>query len=157
MALGALLGAGIGGLLGEIMSVFTGGSFWEGLENGAFSGAISGIITGGMGFALSAGGTIALSFGQTILIGGVSGAGSSLISDLGDIFFKGDNISFGEVMFNMSIAGTLGMLFAGVGYGISKGFSALKVKFGGKVTPLENGPYIKKWKTKWKARSNRKS
>lgn len=146
MALGALFGAGIGGTVGGIMSVISGGSFFEGFENGAFSGAIAGIISGGMGFALSAGGTVALSLGQVLTIGGVSGMGSSLISDLGDIFINGDDISMGQVLLSMTISGILGVAFAGIGYGISKGISALKVKFGGKVTPLENGPYIKNGK-----------
>lgn len=44
MALGALFGTGIGGLFGGIISAVTGGSFWDGFENGAFSGAIAGII-----------------------------------------------------------------------------------------------------------------
>ncbi len=146
MALGALFGAGIGGLSGGIISAATGGSFWEGFESGAFSGAIAGIISGGMGFGLSAGGKAALGLGKTMLIGAASGAGSSLISDLGDIFFKGEDISFGEVLFNTAFSGALGAAFAGVGYGFSKGFTALKTKLGGKVTPLKNGPYIKNGK-----------
>lgn len=35
-----------GALIGGVISVLTGGSFWEGLENGAFDGAISGLISG---------------------------------------------------------------------------------------------------------------
>lgn len=146
MALGALIGAGVGGTVGGIMSVMSGGSFFEGFENGAFSGAIAGIITGGMGFAMSSGGTAALSLGQLLVIGGVSSAGSSLVSDMGDILIRGDDISFVEVFLNMTISGLMGMAFAGIGYGISKGISALKVKFNSKVTPLENGPYIKNGK-----------
>jgi hypothetical protein len=142
-AKGALLGAAIGGIAGGAISAISGGSFWEGFENGAFSGAIAGLISGGMGFALSAGGTVALSLGQTMLIGGVSGAGTSLISDVGDILIKGKDISFGQVLLNMGFSAALGAAFAGISYGISKGFQALKVKFGGKVTPIENGPYIK--------------
>ena len=38
MALGALFGTGIVGLFGGIISAVTGGSFWDGFENGAFSG-----------------------------------------------------------------------------------------------------------------------
>lgn len=146
MALGALIGTGIGGTVGGIVSVISGGSFFEGFENGAFSGAIAGIISGGMGFAMSSGGTAALNLGQILMIGGVSGSGTSLVSDIGDILIKGDDISFAEVLFNMTISGLMGMVFAGIGYGISKGISALKVKLNSKVTPLENGPYIKNGK-----------
>ena len=132
MALGALWGAGIGGIVGGILSAITGGSFWEGFENGAFSGAIAGIISGGMGFAMSTGGTVALGLGKTVLIGAVSGMGSSLIGDLGDKFIKGTDISWGQMFVNMAVSGTLGAAFAGIGYGLSKGFTALKIKFSGK-------------------------
>ncbi|MBQ3138778.1 MAG: hypothetical protein IJB68_04605, partial [Ruminococcus sp.] len=47
-ALGALIGAGSGGLIGGISSVMAGGSFLEGFEEGAFSGAITGAIMGGL-------------------------------------------------------------------------------------------------------------
>ena len=146
MALGALFGTGIGGLSGGIISAATGGSFWEGFENGAFSGAIAGIISGGMGFGLSAGGKAALGLGKTMLIGAASGLGSSLIGDLGDILIKGEDISLGEVFFNAAFSGAFGAAFSGIGYGFSKGFTVLKTRFGGKVTPLENGPYIKNGK-----------
>lgn len=43
-ALGALSGALMGGLFGGISSVLSGGSFWQGFEDGAFAGAISGGI-----------------------------------------------------------------------------------------------------------------
>jgi hypothetical protein len=125
MALGALFGTVIGGTIGGVLSVRQGGSFFEGVENGAFNGAIAGIITGGMGFAMSAGGTVALSLKQTLLIGGVSGAGTSLISDLGDKFIKGDNISWGQIGLNLLVSGTVGVAFAGIGYGISKSLGAL--------------------------------
>ena len=142
MALGALTGSGVGGVLGGIMSVWSGGSFFEGFESGAFSGAIAGIISGGMGFSMSIGGKIALSFKQTLEIGGISGLGTSLISDLGDVFIAGEKISLGEILSNMTISGLMGAVFAGIGYGISKGIAALKLRFGG-GTPIENGPYIK--------------
>lgn len=130
MALGAILGAGIGGTIGGVLSVLQGGSFFEGFENGAFSGAIAGIISGGMGLAMIGGAAgVTLTLGQTLLIGGVSGMGSSLISDLGDRFIKSKNISFGQVLLNMGISGALGVAFAGIGYGFSKSFSALKLKF----------------------------
>ena len=125
MALGALFGTGIGGLSGGIISAATGGSFWEGFENGAFSGAIAGTISGGMGFGLSAGGKAALGLGKTMLIGAASGLGSSLISDLGDILIKGEDISLGEVFFNAAFSGAFGAAFAGASYGFSKAFGSL--------------------------------
>ena len=121
MALGALFGTGIVGLFGGIISAVTGGSFWDGFENGAFSGAIAGIISGEMGFGLSAGGKAALGLGKTMLIGAASGLGSSLISDLGDILIKGEDISLGEVFFNAAFSGA----FAGASYGFSKAFGSL--------------------------------
>jgi len=96
MALGALFGTGIGGFFG-------------------------GIISGGMGFGLSAGGKAALGLGKTMLIGAASGLGSSLISDLGDILIKGEDISLGEVFFNAAFSSA----FAGASYGFSKAFGSL--------------------------------
>lgn len=131
---GLLIGAAVGGSVGGVMSAISGGSFFEGFENGAFSGAIAGMISGGMGFAMSSGGTLALGLGKTMMIGGVSGVGTSFVSDLGDILIKGTDTSFGQVLLNMGISGTLGAAFAGIGYGLAKGFSALKVKFFNKGT-----------------------
>lgn len=48
---GAISGAVIGGVAGGLTSLASGGSFWEGVEDGAFSGAISGAIFGGIGGA----------------------------------------------------------------------------------------------------------
>ncbi len=54
-AWGAIAGAVIGGISGGMQSVASGGSFWEGCENGAFSGALGGAAAGaafaGIGFA----------------------------------------------------------------------------------------------------------
>ena len=116
---------------------------WEGVENGAFSGAISGIITAGMGFGLSHAGKAALGFAKTVLIGGTSGAGTSIISDLGDILFANKDISLLQLLKNAAISGLTSAALSALGYGISKGISALKSYFRSKVTPLENGPYIK--------------
>lgn len=74
-----------------------------------------------MGFGLSAGGKAALGLGKTMLIGAASGLGSSLISDLGDILIKGEDISLGEVFFNAAFSGA----FAGASYGFSKAFGSL--------------------------------
>lgn len=125
MAVGALFGSGLGGILGGTISAVTGGSFWEGFEDGAFSGAISGLISGGMGFVLSSGGTIALSLGKELFIGGAAGVVTSLAGDLGDAFIKGADISAGQILGNMVVSGILGTVFAGIGYGISKAFSTL--------------------------------
>ena len=143
MAKGALVGAAIGAASGGILNLLTGKSFWEGVENGAFSGAISGIITAGMGFGLSHAGKVALGFAKTVLIGGASGAGTSIMSDLGDILFAGKDISFLQFLKNAAISGLTSAALSALGYGISKGISALKSYFRSKVTPLENGPYIK--------------
>jgi hypothetical protein len=135
IAKGILIGAAVGGAVGGTISHLQGGSFWEGFENGAFSGAIAGAISGGMGFIMSSGGPVALTLGQTLLIGGVSGMGTSLIGELGDKFIKGADISWGQMFVNMAISGTLGAAFAGIGYGILKGFAALKMK----VSNLSSG------------------
>ena len=55
---GAISGAVIGGVAGGITSLAAGGSFWEGVEEGAFSGAITGAIFGGIGGAGSILGTV---------------------------------------------------------------------------------------------------
>ena len=78
-----------------------------------------------MGFGLSAGGKAALGLGKTMLIGAASGLGSSLISDLGDILIKGEDISLGEVFFNAAFSGAFGAAFAGASYGFSKAFGSL--------------------------------
>ena len=63
-----------------------------------------------MGFGLSAGGKAALGLGKTMLIDAASGLGSSLISDLGDILIKGEDISLGEVFFNAAFSGAMAFL-----------------------------------------------
>ena len=82
-----------------------------------------------MGFGLSAGGKAALGLGKTMLIGAASGLGSSLISDLGDILIKGEDISLGEVFFNAAFSGAFGAAFAGASYGFSKACGSLLKKF----------------------------
>lgn len=131
-AKGAIFGAVTGGLMGGLTSLAFGGSFLEGLENGAFMGAISGIIAGGMTFGFTKGVEgVTLTLGQCIAVGTGGGAGSQFLSDIGDIFIKKEKISFGEVIFNTAIAGGIGGIFGAVGYGASKGWSALKLKTGG--------------------------
>ena len=134
MAIGALVGAGIGGIGGGIICALTGGSFWEGFENGAFGGAIAGIISGGMAFGLTGGvADVALTLSQTLQIGAVSGAGSSLIGDLGDKLIKGDDISWTQIILNTAFGAAFGAAFSGAFYGLAKGFTALKVKFSGNI------------------------
>lgn len=131
-AKGVIFGAVTGGLMGGLTSLALGGSFLEGLENGAFMGAISGIIAGGMTFGFTKGVEgVRLTLGQCIAVGTGGGAGSQFLSDIGDIFIKKEKISFGEVIFNTAIAGGIGGIFGAVGYGASKGWSALKLKIGG--------------------------
>lgn len=125
MALGTLLGAVIGGTIGGIASVISGGSFFEGFEDGAFYGAVSGTISGCMGFLMSLGGTVALTLGQSLAIGGVTGMGSSLISDFGDKFIKGEKFSWGDIAINALLNGAICTVFSGASYGISKGISYL--------------------------------
>jgi len=45
------MGAVTGGLMGGLSSLAAGGSFWEGFENGAFTGAVTGLFFGGLGGA----------------------------------------------------------------------------------------------------------
>lgn len=73
-----------------------------------------------MGFGLSAGGKAALGLGKTMLIGTVSGSGSSLISDLGDIFIKGENTSVGQILFKTAFSGIFGAAFQELANGFSK-------------------------------------
>ena len=124
VAKGLIIGAAIGGLSGGLISALTGGSFWEGFEDGAFGGAISGAITGGMGQWLSAGGK-ALSLGKVMFIGATAETGASLLGDIGDIAIKGENISFGEVMFNAGFSALLGGVFSAAGYGLAERFPVL--------------------------------
>ena len=110
---GALIGAALGGIIGGVASALTGGSIFEGIRDGAFTGAIAGIIAGGMAFTMAAG------LGTALTIGAVSGAGSSLVSDLGDIFITGADITPGQVLSNMLISGAFGTVFGGAGRGLS--------------------------------------
>lgn len=146
VAKGTLIGTTIGGLVGGAVSAATGGSFWEGLENGAFSGAISGAISGGMGSWLSGGGHVALSLGKTMIIGAVADTVASLLSDLGDIIIKGENISFGEILFNASFSFVLGGVFSGVGYGFAE-------KFPIKISGINKGNGS--WAHVWASQSTR--
>lgn len=129
MAKGAIFGALLGGAVGGTLSLLMGNSFLDGLESGAFGGAVGGILAGGMAFAFTGGmAGVSLTFGQTLLIGAGSSAGSSLISDLGDRFIKGADISLGQMAINMIFSAFIGAAFSGVFYGISKGWNALKLR-----------------------------
>lgn len=122
---GILFGAISGGLIGGILSFATGGTFLDGFEDGAFSGAIAGGISGGMGFAMSGAGKHALTLLQTLEIGWVSGAVVSFIGDIGDKYIKGDDISLIDICANAFVSGIISTVFAGAGYGISKGLNYL--------------------------------
>lgn len=78
----------------------------------------------------------------------MSGSGSSLISDLGDILIKGEGISFGEVLFNTTFSGVFGAAFAGIGYGVSKDYTALKTIINSKNNPLNIKPKVSNPKLK---------
>jgi len=45
--------------------------------------------------------------------------------------FSGEDISFGQVLFNMTVSGLMGAAFAGLGYGLSRGYQALKLRLNG--------------------------
>ena len=139
IATNVISGAVIGGAIGGIISTITGGSFWKGFKEGAFFGAIGGGIFGGMGFAFTGAIKGVMTLGQTLLTGGVSGVGSILLGDLGDIGIKGEAMSLKEIVTDVIVAGVTGVAFAGIGYGLSKAFSALKVKMFNKGGAQKNG------------------
>ncbi|MDR2492187.1 MAG: hypothetical protein LBD25_01815 [Coriobacteriales bacterium] len=105
MAWGALLGAGIGGLSGGILSAINGGSFFEGFVNGAFTGAIGGALGGGITSGLTA-----LVGPATTLLGSIAqGAGIGAIS--GSL----SNMAVTAVSFfidNGTLDGSLGIIFS---------------------------------------------
>ena len=145
MAIEALIGAALGGVIGGIFSVITGGSFWEGFKEGAFYGATGGAIGGAMSFVFTGvvwGGVLTLK--QLLLIGGVSAIGSVWVGDLGDIVLKGVKMSLKEIVIDVVVAGVTGVVFAGIAYGLSKAFKALKLKMinkggsGSKVKVISN-------------------
>ena len=148
MAIEALIGAAVGGVIGGIISAITGGSFWEGFKNGAFYGAIGGAIGGAMSFVFT--GVVwgaVLTLKQLLLIGGVSAMGSVWVGDLGDIVFKGVKMSLKEILTDVVVAGGTGVVFAGIAYGLSKAFAALKLKIinkDGSNSVLENVNYAQK-------------
>jgi hypothetical protein len=120
-----LVGVALGGALGGIISAITGGSFWEGFNEGAFYGAIG----FGMSFVFTgAVRPVEMTLKQMLLIGGISGIGSILLGDLGDIVIKGVKMSLKEIVIDVVVAGVTGVVFAGIAYGLSKAFKALKLK-----------------------------
>ena len=136
-----------GGVIGGIISAITGGSFWEGFEEGAFFGAIAGGIAGGMGFAFTGVINGVMKLGQMLLTGGVSGIGSILLGDLGDIVIKGEVMSLKKIVIDVVVAGVTGVVFAGIAYGLSKAFAALKLKMinkGGTSSVLDDANYAQK-------------
>ena len=123
-------------------------SLREGFEDGAFYGATAGAIGGGMNFVFTgAMEGVVMTLKQTLLTGGVSGVGSILIGDLGDIVFMGEAMSWKKIVTDVIVAGGLGVAFAGIGYGLSKAFSALKLKMinkGGNSSVLDDANYAQK-------------
>ena len=65
-----------------------------------------------------------------------------MFSDLGDMFIKDEKISFGQLFLNAGISGALGAALSGVFFVLSKGFTALKLKFSGNANrgPAEFAP-----------------
>lgn len=113
-AKGIIIGAVVGGLSGGLFSLITGGSFWTGFEEGAFSGAVSGAFTGGLSTALTSGGTAALSLGKTMHIGDLGDSFASVLTDIGDMAIKHENISVAEFTFHTFMSFGLGALSSGV-------------------------------------------
>ncbi len=115
LAAGVLIGAVIGGTIGGVIGAISPNStFLEGLENGAFGGAVGGLITGGLGGVVSSFTGAELTLAQSMLVGGGGDAITSIITDLGDIAFKGDNISFSTIVCNALFSFGTGALFSGL-------------------------------------------
>ena len=140
MAKGVLIGVGLEGAIRGIISTITGGPFWEGYFYGAFYGAIGGLIGGGMGFIFTGALKGLMTLGQILLTGGVSGIGSILLGDLGDIVIKGEEMSLKKIVIDVVVAGVTGVAFAGIAYGLSKAFAALKLKMFSKGGSVPKSP-----------------
>ena len=129
LAKGVLIGAVVGGLMGGIVGALSPNStFLEGLESGAFGGAVGGLITGGLGSAMMAvSGTTTLTMAQSMLAGGLGDGITSIFSDLGDRFIKGDDISAGEFIFDALFSFGTGALFSGLGQRLGDVIPPLKI------------------------------
>lgn len=129
LAKGVLIGTVVGGIMGGIVgAVSPNSTFWEGLENGAFGGALGGLITGGLGSAVSAiSGVAELSLVQTMLVSGAGDTITSILTNLGDQFIKGDNISIGQYISDALFSFGTGVLFAGLGDYLGKHIPPLKI------------------------------
>lgn len=145
LAKGALIGTAVGGLSGGVINSLTGGSFWEGFEDGAFNGAVTGLLSGGIGYGLSGGGQITLTLGKTVLNGVISNGTASLLSNLGDILIAGDDISFGEVVSDFLISSFIAGGFAAGGFYLNKMFSGMPSLTQGRTTGRGSWSHI--WKT----------
>ena len=144
LAKGALVGTVVGGLSGGAISTLLGGNFWEGVEDGAFYGAVSGLLSAGIGFGLS-GGKGVLSLGKTVLTGVASNSGTSLLGNLGDIVIAGKDISAGEVWSDLLISGTIGGGFSAFGYWVNTQFGNIPSLTRGITTG--NGSWRHVWNT----------
>lgn len=111
----------LGGVIGGSLRALTGGSFWEGFEDGAFGGILGALLFGGI-----AGGNTALTFVQLMKAAGMVGGSVSLIGDIGDVLIKGEDISLGQMIQHAVVSAAFSMAFAAVFYGIGKAISALR-------------------------------
>jgi len=109
---GILVGALLGGALGGIFSALCGEGFWSGFWEGAFLGAISGAIMGGFGAAFE------LTKWAITLLGGGADAFASILNDIFDNIFKGENNSLLEIIANAGISFSLGFAFSWVNIGL---------------------------------------
>jgi len=139
-AKGVLIGAVVGGIVGGVVSKSTGKTFFEGFESGAFGGAISGLFSAGLGSWIGGGVGVQLSVGKAMLVSALSEMGTSLISDIGDIIIKGDNISFTSVVLNAGFSFTLGAT-------CSKISSKIGDRFDIKIIGINKG--TGSWKFAW--------
>ena len=111
----------LGGVIGGSLRALTGGSFWEGFEDGTFGGILGAQLFGGI-----AGGNTALTFAQLMRAAGTVGISVSLIGDIGDVLIKGEDISLGQMIQHAVVSAAFSRAFAAVFYGIGKALRALR-------------------------------
>ena len=128
-AKGLIVGAVVGGLLGGTINAANGESFLKGFEEGAFSGAISGAISGGLGAIKWFGkGTKVIKALKELIIGSAGETGANFLSDLGDLFIKGEDISILDIGLNILCSIGTGTLLSGFSQGLG---SICNMKFKG--------------------------
>lgn len=129
---GVLIGTLVGGVMGGIAGGLSPNStFLQGLEGGAFGGALGGLLTAGIGSAVAGATGLAsiadLSLLQNMLIGGTGDAFTSILTNLGDHFFKGDDISAGQYIFDALFSFGTGVLFTKLGDSLGNLIPPLKI------------------------------